>query len=42
MNEDLVNPSGTCFVRGANFGIAEIEELEKLDGSEICPRRLNA
>ena len=46
MNEDLGNPSRTCLVRGGlweeDILIAEMEELEKLDASEICPRRLNA
>ena len=46
MNEDWVNPSGTCFVPGWNWRedvlTAEIEELEKLDASETYPRRLNA
>ena len=41
------NLSRTCFVRGWEFGkkiflMAEIEELEKLDASEIYPRRLSA
>ena len=47
MNEDLKYPSRACFVRGCrcweeDILIAEIEELEKLDASEIYPRRLNA
>ena len=47
MNEDLRNPSRTCFVHGVEFWdenvlVAEIEELEKLDASETYPRRLNA
>ena len=45
MNEDLWNPSRTCFVRRRIYEevvlIAEIEEVEKLDASEICPRRMN-
>ena len=46
MNKDLENPSWTGFVRGGIWDedilIAEIEDLEKLDASEICPRRPNA
>ena len=45
MNEDSVNPSRTCSVRGRSLEedilIAEIEELEKSD-TRKNPRRLNA
>ena len=46
MNEDLVNPSRTCFVRWRiweeDILIAKVEKLKKLNVSEIFPRRLNA
>ena len=43
INEDLENPSRTCFARGESFRKkTEIEELEKLDASETYPRRPNA
>ena len=47
MNEDLANPSGTCFVRGWNLGrkifwLPKLKNWKKLEASEIYPRRLNA
>ena len=46
MNEDLGNPSRTCFVRGVNLGWRCSDcwdwRIEKLDASEMYPRRLNA
>ena len=46
MKDDLVNPSGTCFARGWTLGRRYSDcwdwRFQKLDASEICPRRLNA
>ena len=40
MNEDLANLAGEIWEE--DILIAEVEELEKMDASEILPRRIDA